>query len=170
MEIRNSVIEDIPLIFEFYAKATALMKSKNQVSWPTFSQELIKTEIKENRQWKLFIDGKVACIWATTQSDELIWGAKNRDPSVYIHRIATHPNFAGQGLVGKIVSWADQYCIKHGLKYVRLDTVGKNEGLIKHYQKNGFDFLGMFNLEDVNGLPDHYTKGGVCLFEREVKS
>ena len=50
MQITNSNYDDIPTIFELYRIATEYMKSKNQVSWPVFPQELIETEIAEKRQ------------------------------------------------------------------------------------------------------------------------
>ena len=41
MTIENSILTDIPKIFELYIIATAYMKSKNQVYWPEFPKELI---------------------------------------------------------------------------------------------------------------------------------
>lgn len=35
----------------------------------------------------------------------LIWGDKNSEPSVYLHRIATNPNFRGQKQVIEVVKW-----------------------------------------------------------------
>jgi len=169
MQIRNSVSDDLAKIFELYRIATEYMKSKNQVSWPEFPRELIEAEIAENRQWKILIEGKIACVWASTLTDELIWGKANDEPSLYIHRIAANPDFRGQNLVKTIVNWADDHCITNGLKFVRMDTVGFNEGLIKHYQKLGFDFLGTKKLVNTNGLPDHYNDGDICLFQREAK-
>ena len=145
------------------------MKSKDQVYWPEFSRDLILGEIDENRQWKILIEGQIACIWATAFDDPLIWGKKNNEPSVYLHRITTSPDFRGQNLVKEIVNWADQYCKDNNLKYIRMDTVGLNQGLIKHYQKLGFDFLGTKELSNTGGLPDHYNDGELCLFQREVK-
>lgn len=169
MKIKNSDINDISKIFELYRTATDYMKSKKQVAWPEFPIDLITEEIKEFRQWKILIDDKIACIWATTLNDELIWGNKNADPSVYIHRIAAHPNFRGQNLVKHIINWADSYCLENNLQYVRMDTVGFNEGLIGHYGKLGFEFLGTKELEDTKRLPEHYKEGPVCLFQREIK-
>lgn len=168
MQIQNSDIHDLDYIFELYRIATDYMKSKNQVFWPAFPRELIHSEIEENRQWKLILDDQIACIWATTLNDELIWGERNSEPSVYIHRIATNPHFRGQNLVKNIVHWADKYCISNDLKYVRLDTVGLNNGLINHYGKLGFDFLGTQKLKNISELPAHYSQGNVCLFQREV--
>ncbi len=145
------------------------MKSKKQVAWPEFARELIIEEIEDLRQWKLLKNGKIACVWATTLNDESIWGSENNDPSLYIHRIATNPDFRGQKLVKQIVSWADNYCITNNLNYVRMDTVGLNKGLIGHYGKLGFIFLGTKELDNVANLPKHYSEGPVCLFQREVK-
>ena len=108
MKIENSNLTDVIKIFDLYKIATDYMKSKKQVYWPVFSKELIINEIEENRQWKLLINGqisadgdRVACIWATALNDELIWGNKSKEPSLYIHRIATNPEFRGQNLVKK---------------------------------------------------------------------
>jgi|GEM_PF-340842 len=166
MDIRNSDLNDLTTIKELYRIATDYMKSKNQVAWPIFSDELITTEIQELRQWKLLINNQIACIWATTTNDKLIWGTKNNEPAIYIHRIATHPNFRGQKLVKQIVHWADKYCIEQKLKYIRLDTVGLNKGLIGHYEKLGFNYLGAKELDSVDDLPEHYSQGPVCLLQR----
>lgn len=168
MIIKNSQLTDIPKIFDLYEKATAYMKSKKQVYWPEFPKQLVIDEIEESRQWKLVIDGEIACIWATTFTDELIWGDKNIEPSLYIHRIATDSNFRGRNLVGKLIDWANAYGKENNLKYLRMDTVGHNKGLITHYEKLGFQFLGIKPLENTIGLPDHYKEGEVCFFQKEV--
>jgi RimJ/RimL family protein N-acetyltransferase len=167
MTIKNSKLTDVPKIFDLYRIATNYMKSKNQVYWPEFQKELITNEIEENRQWKLLINEKIACIWATTMNDELIWGNK-KEPSLYIHRIATSPEFRGQNLVKKIIDWAIEFGKSKDLEYIRMDTVGLNEGLITHYKKLGFEFLGTKQLEKTNGLPEHYKNGEVCYFQKSI--
>jgi len=168
MIIRNSKLTDAPKIFDLYRMATDYMKSKNQVYWPEFSKELIITEIKENRQWKLLINKQIACIWATTLNDELIWGNENKEPSLYIHRITTNPTFRGQNLVKKLIHWANEFGKNNNLKYIRMDTVGLNKGLINHYEKLGLEFLGTKKIENTNGLPDHYKEGEVCYFQMKI--
>jgi GNAT superfamily N-acetyltransferase len=125
-------------------------------------------EILENRQWKMLVEGEVACIWASTFSDPLIWGDKDKAPSVYIHRITTHPNFRGKGFVRQIVEWSKAYAIQNRRKHVRMDTVGENPKLIEHYTRCGFDFLGLFQLTNTDGLPQHYHNAVVSLFELKV--
>lgn len=168
MEIQNILIEDIDFILDLYKSATAYQKERFISHWPEFEREMVINEIVENRQWKMIIDGKVACIWATTFSDPLIWEDKNIDPSVYIHRITTNSKFRGKGLVKKIAEWSKNYATQNGKMFVRMDTVGENHKLIEHYTSCGFDFLGLSQLTNTDGLPEHYHNAVVSLFELRV--
>ena len=109
MEIRNSVLEDKDIIRDFCAAASDFQKSKSTVSWPLFDPKLIEHEIREKRQWKMMVGDEVVCIWAITDSDPQIWGDRNAEPALYLHRIATNPNFRGRNLVLDIVVWAKRY-------------------------------------------------------------
>ncbi len=167
MDIFNSSIQDIDAIFELYGMAAAHQKAqKTVVVWPNFDRDMVATEIAENRQWKLEIDGQIACVWATTFSDAQIWEERNADPAVYIHRIATHPAFRGRNFVSLIVAWARQYAQAQDKQFIRLDTIGNNTKLIEHYVNAGFTFLGLFQLTHTTDLPAHYQEGlPACLFE-----
>ncbi len=169
MNIQNSTTEDIEEIFRLYKLATDFQKTRFTVHWPEFSGRLIETEILENRQWKLILEDRVACVWATTFSDPQIWEERNADPSLYIHRIATNPHFRGQHLVGEIVKWAKGFAKQNDKKYIRMDTVGDNPGLISYYQKCGFDFLGLLKLKNTTGLPAHYDNATVSLFQMKLQ-
>ena len=166
MNILNSTIDDIDEIFRLYAIATNYQKDKFSGNiWPEFERNLVKTEIQEKRQFKLIINNSIACVWAITFSDPQIWEEKDKDPAIYIHRIATNPDFRGQEFVTKIVSWAKVYAHKHHKLFVRLDTCGNNVSLIAHYQKCGFNFLGISKIKSSEGLPSHYHNADVCYFE-----
>lgn len=168
MKILKSEIKDIDKIFELYKLATILQKTKLAVTWPNFDRNLVEMEIQDNRQWKIVIDGQIACIWAITESDAQIWGERNEEPALYIHRISSSPNFRGRNMVNEIVKWSKNYCEIHNKKYIRMDTVGENVGLINYYKKCGFDYLGLSKLKDTSGLPAHYCNATVSLFQMEV--
>ena len=170
MNIENSNLTDISEIFRLYKLATDFQKLKfpdNQ--WPVFDKELINKEIIENRQFKLIINNEIACVWAITFSDAQIWEEKENNSSIYIHRIATNPEFRGQNFVQKIVNWAKEYAIDKNKEYIRMDTCGKNDRLINHYKRCGFDFLGIKKLKNTSELPAHYHNADVCYFEINVK-
>lgn len=168
MIIENSETKDTSEILGLYQIARDFQKTKGAVIWPNFEKELIETEIEEQRQWKILINNQIACVWSTTFSDPQIWQERNEDPSLYIHRIATNPNFRGQNLVLEIISWSKKYALKNEKKFIRMDTVGENEGLIQYYQKCGFDFLGLSKLKNTDNLPAHYHDATVSLFQMMV--
>ena len=171
VQIQNSNISDIDEIFRLYKIATDFQKTKkHSVNWPEFEKSLVETEIIEKRQWKIVINNKIACVWATTFNDPEIWEERNIDPSVYIHRIATNPDFRGQNLVEQIVTWVKVFAKENNKRFVRMDTVGNNQGLINHYTKCGFDFLGLLKLKNTVGLPAHYHNATVSLFQIALNS
>jgi len=174
MRIETSTLKDVDVIFDLYRSATIYQKEKKTVVvWPVFEVALVKSEIQENRQFKLIIDNVIACVWVVTFSDAQIWEARDLDPAIYIHRIATHPNFRGQRFMDTIVGWACSFAAENKKRFVRLDTIGENTKLINYYTKAGFDYLGMFHLKNTDNLPPHYQEGAACLFqidlERDIK-
>lgn len=169
MKIEQSTLEDLPLIFDLYEKATAFQKIKfPSNAWPVFDKEMVRQEIKRNQHWKLWIDNEVACVWVTAFSDPLIWEEKNIDPAVYLHRIAANPIFKGKQLMEQIVGWAKEYAIQNQKDWLRMDTCGNNEGLIAYYTSKGFDFLGVKKLKNTTGLPAHYVHADVCFFQLKI--
>lgn len=170
MIISNSTVDDIEEIFRLYKMATEHQKVTFPGNiWPEFSRELVITEVLEQRQFKLTIGSEIACVWAVTFSDPEIWEEKNADPAIYIHRIATNPNYRGNNFVSKIVDWAKKFAARHGKHFIRLDTCGNNRKLIGHYRKSGFNFLGIKKLKNYEGLPEHYINADVCFFEIEIR-
>ena len=170
-QLLRSTSADIDEIFRLYRLASAYQAAtaKATVVWPDFKREMVAQELAEGRQWKLMVGNTIVCVWAITFDDPEIWGVRNADPAVYVHRIATNPDFRGQGFVAAIVQWAKNYAWQHHKKFVRLDTVGENHGLIAHYTACGFTYLGLTALTDTASLPAHYHNATVSLFELPVE-
>lgn len=170
MKIHKSTLQDLSEIFRLYGLATEYQKTIfPENTWPTFERKLVETEIQEQRQFKMLIDNQIACVWAVTFEDQQIWEERDKDPSIYLHRIATNPHFRGQQFVMEIVIWARDYAKSLEKKFIRLDTCGDNQKLIKHYKYCGFDFLGMVRLKCADELPSHYQDADVCLFEIKLE-
>jgi hypothetical protein len=168
MQILLSNLSDIDTIFEFYDKAIAFQKANSKQHWLPFERNLIEKEIGEKRQWKIVINNEIACIFAITFSDENIWGEKNADPAIYIHRIVTEPKFRGNNFVGNIVDWAKMYGKENNKRFVRMDTWGDNLKLKAHYEKFGFNYLGIITPQRVSELPAHYSSITLSLFELPI--
>ena len=168
IEILNSTSEDIKVIFDFYDMAVAHQKKVSDKHWQGFSLAMVQQEVAENRQYKILLNGEIAAIFAVTFNDPEIWGEKDNQPSLYIHRIVTHPEFRGFGAVNAIIDWAKEYAINNKLQFVRMDTWADNEKLLAHYTGCGFDHVGSIKIEADSGLPKHYEGISLNLFEIAV--
>ncbi len=167
IQVISSQISDIETIFQFYDMAIAHQKKVFNKHWQGFSRSLVETEIAENRQYKILVNGEVACIFAVTFEDKLIWGDQDVD-SIYIHRIVTHPEFRGYSFVKEIIKWAKAFAPLNGIKYIRMDTWADNEKLLAYYTGCGFDYVGVVTMQETEGLPKHYEGISLSLFEIKV--
>jgi ribosomal protein S18 acetylase RimI-like enzyme len=168
IEVINNNPEDIETVFEFYDMAVAHQKKVFNKHWQGFSRELVQTEIAENRQYKILINGEVAGIFAVTFNDPEIWEEKDAQPSIYIHRIVTHPNFRGYGIVNLIIDWAKEYAQNNQIEFIRMDTWADNEKLLAYYTSCGFNHVGCIKVKANSGLPKHYEGISLNLFEIAV--
>ena len=169
MQIINSTLADIPVMLELYDIAREYQKEKSNRHWLTFDPVLLKKEIEEHRQWKIVEEDTITCIFLTAYEDPFIWGEKNNDPSIYLHRIVTNPLYRGNNYVMKIIEWAKWHAGEMGKKFIRVDTWGDNPKLIDYYIKCGFNFWGIITPEATDKLPEHYSCISLSLFEIEVK-
>lgn len=168
MEIFLSQTHDIDAIFELYDAATVFQKKVGTNSWKGFERAMIEEEIGEQRHFVIRDDNKISATFVLTFNDPIIWKEADKDPSVYLHRIATHPDFRGRNYVRKIVNWTSKYAKEKNKKYVRLDTTSGNEPLNQYYLKCGFTYKGINEIEWTNNLPEHYKDGSFALFEIEI--
>ncbi|MFV8326418.1 GNAT family N-acetyltransferase [Flavobacterium sp. ZS1P14] len=165
MIVANSTLGDIDAIFNLYEEGTTYQKSIAKKHWKGFERSLIETEINENRQWKIIVDGQIACVFAVTYSDPFIWQEKDKEPSVYIHRICTNPLFRGNGFTKRIVDWAKEFALENQKQFIRMDTGSGNGKLNDYYVSCGFTYLGITEYPVTANLPEHYKGGSSSLFE-----
>ena len=165
MKIVETQIKDIPAVFKLYDFATAFQQKVGTNSWKGFKISMVTTEIEEERHFIIRDEGVISATFVLTFNDAVIWKEADEDPSVYIHRIATHPEFRGRNYVEQIVNWTIDFAKTKNLKYVRLDTTSGNERLNKYYIKCGFTYKGNSEIEWNESLPEHYKDGRFALFE-----
>lgn len=168
MKITNSTIEDIDEIFKIYDTATAYQKTVNNKSWSGFERTLVEKEIIENRHFKIMEGDDMACTFVITFSDTIIWKNSDEDKAIYLHRIATHPNFRGRSYMKKIVEWSKAYAKENEFSFIRMDTHSGNEKLNTHYINSGFTYKGIGSIEWTSDLPEHYKEGPFSLFEMKL--
>lgn len=168
MEVCNSSLEDMETIFRFFESAIEYQKKNGYPLWPQFSKELIENEIKEKRHWKIIDNGAITAVFSVMYNDPVIWGERDKDPSVYLHRIAVNPHHKGRGIMKVIRRWGLLHAKETNKKYLRMDTWGNNETLRNYYIKCGFIYIGQQELYKTEGMPEHYGGNLLSLFQNEV--
>ncbi|CAL1516315.1 GNAT family N-acetyltransferase [Chitinophaga sp. MM2321] len=168
MKIINGTAADIDIIFSLYDAGTSYQKQIAQKHWLGFDRALIENEISENRLWKIMVDNQVTGVFSIAFTDPCIWKEKDKDPAIYIHRIATHPDFRGNSYVKHIINWVKEYAASHDKYFIRMDTGSGNEKLNNYYVSCGFTYLGIIETDDSDELPAHYRGGTSSLFEIQL--
>lgn len=168
LQFVKSTADDIDAIFSFYDDAIVFQKKVFKKHWKGFDRKLIETEVAEGRQWKILVNGKIACIFAVEFSDPLIWKEKNKDPSIYLHRIVSHSEFRGNKFMLAIIEWARNFGKANALQFIRMDTWGDNPNLIAYYVKSGFTHTGFSTPDPTPSLPKHYEGIELALFELKI--
>ena len=165
MYIINCTPADINTLLQLYQWGKEYQQKKSNQNWGNFDRVGLAQEIEEKRLWKIVENNTIVCVFLTANSDPHIWGEKNNDPAIYLHRIVTHPAYRGNGYTNKIIAWAKKIGKKSGKKFIRIDTWHDNQKLIDFYTRCGFTFRGIIKPEITDRLPEHYRGISLCLFE-----
>ncbi len=165
MRITNSSKADIDVLFEIYDLASAYKLKVGNKGWKGFEVTQVEKEIQEGRHYTIWEGMDIACTFVLTYDDEVIWHKRGKDRAVYIHRIATNPQYRGGAYVKKILAWVKQLAISQKLDFIRLDTHSGNEKLNRYYEECGFEFKGISHIVWEKGMPEHYKEGSFSLFE-----
>lgn len=169
MEILNTTPRDIDAVFQLYDDATEFqIEKKVAIPWAGFKRALIEEEINEGRLFKITDEGVIACVFSIAFTDPLIWKEKNRDPAIYIHRIAASKHKRGRGYTKYIVDWAKDFGKAHQKQFVRLDTNSDNYPLHEYYKRIGFTQLEDVKPAATDELPKHYETITLATFELEI--
>jgi len=138
-------LKEIKLLTEACAQA---MISKGIFQWNEKYPSLEKLQ-KDIEAEELYIlkqgEITVGIIVITEAIDEeyipIEWLGKTSN-NIYIHRLATHPDFWGQGYAQKLMEFAENYARKNQFESVRLDTFSQNMRNQKFYETRGYQRLG----------------------------
>lgn len=123
------------------------------------SREAFEVDISRNELFVLKSDEKLkGCIVISTLMDTVYepvtWLAPN-DNNRYIHRLAVHPEFQGQGYARQLMAFAEKYARDNKAVSVRLDTFSQNKRNQKFYEQRGYAQLGDIYFPEQSVHPFH---------------
>lgn len=146
--IRKGRYQDIPSIMEI-TKACALHMIRQGIfQWNERypNPEAFRQDAKRNELYILEVDNRIiGCIVISKVMDEayrpIQWLTPNAD-NLYVHRLAVHPNFQGQGHAQRLMDFAERLAIEKSYSSIRLDTFSQNHRNQKFYELRGYKRLG----------------------------
>ncbi|WP_299259393.1 GNAT family N-acetyltransferase [uncultured Aquimarina sp.] len=146
--IRKAVPFNLDAIHKLTQACAKAMIAKEIYQWnehyPTRSR--FEKDIELQELYVLEENNVIKGIIVVTElmDDEYIpieWLTKNQK-NLYIHRLAIHPDYWGQGYAQQLMNWAEIFAEKKGYKSIRLDTFSQNKRNQKFYETRGYKRLG----------------------------
>ena len=146
--IRKAVQQDIDNIIEITKACAAHMIHNNIYQWNTYypSKQVFLSDIERSELYVLDIENKEkGCVTVSTVMDEeykpISWLTPSKK-NIYIHRLAVHPEYQGQGYAQNLMAFAENYARTHNYQSIRLDTFSQNLRNQKFYERRGYKKLG----------------------------
>ena len=146
--IRRATYFDIEPILELTKACTKHMIANNIYQWNANYPNPIafENDIKRNELYVIEQDSEIiGCITCSTHMDEeyrpVSWLTPNKD-NLYIHRLAVHPEYQGQGFAQQLMDYAESFARKYHFSSIRLDTFSKNGRNQKFYELRGYQKRG----------------------------
>ena len=167
-QIVNTTTADLDFIYTLFESAIAYQKSKNVPVWAGFDKQVLQDDIRDKRQYKIVNGADFMCIFSLCFSDPIIWGERDKNDAIYLHRFVVNPAFKGQKHVEKIIKWAINFAKTNQIKFIRLDTWGNNPAIIAYYESFGFTFLGFTHTPNSDKLPVQARGLKLALLEIKV--
>ncbi len=87
------------------------------------------------------LEGRPVATFALRWSDERVWGPDDGQAG-YVHRLATRPEVAGQGIGARLIEVAADLTRERGRSWLRLDCNRDNQRLRGYYEALGFTHAG----------------------------
>lgn len=106
------------------------------------SKEVLQKDIELEQIWKLEERETTVGIIVLTEIEDkeyinVKWLTKN-NKNIYVHRLAVHPNFQGNGYAQKLMDFAENYASKNKYNSIRLDTFSQNKRNQLFYEKRNY--------------------------------
>jgi len=159
--IRKAKAKDLERIVAITRACAKHMISQNIFQWNEYypNKEIFEEDVKNETLYVIEADSKVVgCICISDVIDDVYKKVKwltSTNKNVYLHRLAVHPDFQGQGLALKLMNFAEQLTFKKGYKSIRLDTFSGNAKNNKFYKLQGYKKLEKIFYRKQSDMPFH---------------
>ncbi|RDI41364.1 GNAT family N-acetyltransferase [Falsibacillus pallidus] len=147
MEIQPLSREDKKDVLTLFSEVTKDLKLNGIDQWDFFypNRFLIEGDLKRSQMYGMKNDGKLIGIIVledrgSKKHDHIDWQIKGS--AAWIHRLAVHPDYQGQGLGKRLLVFAEKFAQQKGHDCLRLDVYSANPGAVRLYEKAGYVYRG----------------------------
>jgi GNAT superfamily N-acetyltransferase len=137
LAIRPAALEDSTAILEVLDDARQRLASRKIAQWEQpFEISFINSALQRSEFFIATFDQHLAGVLRLLWSDPEIWG--DTTDSAYVHTLAVHRDFLGQGFGYRLLNWCETTASARGCRYLRLDCPSFNSVLRSYYTNYGF--------------------------------
>ena len=158
MLIRKAQHEDIQNMMIIIKQAQAYFKDQGIDQWQDgYPNEIqLANDIEKGNSYVILNQGIIGTMYFAHEEDPNYPGIKGQwitqdNNYAVIHRIAVSDDYKGQGIAKLLLDFAVDYCIKHHIPSIRIDTHSDNLSMQRYLLKNGFVLCGDITLQ--SGAP-----------------
>lgn len=159
--IRKASLKDLNEIKKLTEACAEALQQQNIFQWNEDypGREKLENDIKRE---ELFVyehkNRIISIIVLTPKMDEVYrnirWLTETGN-NLYVHRLATHPDFWGQGYARKMMDFAEDFAKTGNFISIRLDTFSQNKRNQKFYEARAYQKLGDVYFPHKNDQPFH---------------
>jgi len=138
------IVGDVDTSIEILKEVAQWCEENKLNMWEAenLTKELLTAGVEEENFCVGRVGGENACSMILQWYDPLFWPEAKKNEAGYIHKLCVRRKFAGMGLSGEMLKFAESECRIRGIKYLRLDTYWGREPLCMLYEDFGFRKVG----------------------------
>ncbi|HEY6686488.1 MAG TPA: GNAT family N-acetyltransferase [Propionibacteriaceae bacterium] len=138
LTLRQARASDLGEVLDVLDEAASWLSGLGLTQWPRrFESAWVLPPMEAGKTWLADIEGIPAATITLDWSDH-IWPDDQR--AGYVHRMAVRRSAAGLGM--ELLEWAQQECLRHRRRLLRLDCVADNLRLLRYYETASFVHCG----------------------------
>ncbi len=152
--VRKAKISEIDDLTNLVKQCGAHMRANGIVQWLEGypNREIIEEDVRDESVYVLEEDGIIKSMVVLNEKQdpeyqELNWLTSKDSKNLVVHRLATLPEYQGQGLGSIMMEFAEKLATEKGYDSIRLDTFSQNQGNISYYKKRDYIEIGNVNLK-----------------------
>ena len=142
LQIRRAEEQDIPQLEQLYRKRVLYNERKGIPQWTLqdVKWETLCRTYRIGDFYMLFDIQLIACC-CIVDVDPVYWPGRKKGDSLYLHKIATDPDYEKQGYGDIMLSFFKEKGRREGYPDVRLDVRAHKQKLRSFYERNGFQLM-----------------------------